>query len=303
MEKGLLKNLVGKLLFLLVLLSMALGGVLAAQTQPSAIKVYLAGDSTVKSYGTYRGEGGWGEFLQYYFKDNVTIINKAEGGRSSRSFINEGRLKDILDQINPGDYLFVQFGHNDCAYQPAYQIERYTPLGLPDANGIYPVTPGELVTAPAGELYKYYAFNSGGTFKWFLKQFVDGAKAKGGIPVLVTPVSRMYYDGAVIREHHDDDTSHGNAYVTAVKQLAAAEGVLCIDLFSITKALYERLGSDEAAKMHFVKHDGSVDQTHYNKYGAFYVGGLMAAAIKQANISISPYVQQPSKIITLEDVK
>ncbi len=293
----------GKILLWVVLLVVALSGVLAAETQPVAIKVYLAGDSTVKSYGTYRGEGGWGEFLQYYFKDNVTIINKSEGGRSSRSFINEGRLKDILAQIRTGDYLLVQFGHNDCAYEPAYQIERYTPIGLPDANGLYPVTPGKLVTAPAGEPYTYYAYNSGGTFKWFLKQFVDGAKAKGAIPVLVTPVSRMYYEGAVIRDHHDDNTSYGNAYVTAVKQLAAIEGVLCIDMFGITKAMYERLGSDEASKMHFVKYDRSIDKTHYNKYGGFYVGGLMAEEIKRANVSISSYVQPPSKIITVENVK
>lgn len=302
MKKG-LKNLAGKLLLSLVLFSMVLGVVLAAETQPPAIKVYLAGDSTVKSYGTYRGEGGWGEFLQYYFMDNVTIINRSEGGRSSRGFINEGRLKNILAVIQPGDYLFIQFGHNDCSTDPKNQFDRYTPIGLPDANGVYPINPGNLVPSPAGGTYTMYAYDSGGTFKWFLKQFVDGAKAKGGIPVLVTPVSRMYYDGAVIRDHHDDNTSHGNAYVTAVKQLAAEEKVLCIDMFGITKAMYERLGSDEAAKMHFVKNDRSIDNTHYNKYGAFYVGGLIAEAIKQANISISPYVQPPSKIITLEDVK
>lgn len=295
-----LKNLAGKILFLLVLLSVALGSVLAAESQPAAIKVYLAGDSTVKSYGAYRGEGGWGEFLQYYFKDNVTIINKSEGGRSSRGFINEGRLKNILDVIQPGDYLFIQFGHNDCSTDPKNQFDRYTPIGLPDAKGVYPVTPGNLVPSPAGGTYTYYAYNSGGTFKWFLKQFVDGAKAKGAIPVLVTPVSRMYFDGAVIREHHDDNTSHGNAYVTAVKQVAAEEKVLCIDMFGITKAMYERMGITEASKMHFVKKDGSLDNTHYNKYGGFYVGGLMVEEIKRANISISPYVQKPSQTITMQ---
>ncbi len=302
MKKG-FNNWSVKLLLWVTLFAVALGGVLAAETQPAAIKAYLAGDSTVKSYGAYRGEGGWGEFLQYYFKDNVTIINRSEGRRSSRSFINENRLKNILDLIQPGDYLFIQFGHNDCAYEPANQVERYTPIGLPDAKGVYPANPGNLVPSPAGGSYTYYAYNSGGTFKWFLKQYVDGAKAKGGIPVLVTPVSRMYFDGAVIREHHDDNTSHGNAYVTAVKQLAAEEKVLCIDMFSITKAMYERMGIDEATKMQFVKKDGSIDKTHYNKYGGFYVGGLMAEEIKKANISISPFVQQPSKLITLDDVK
>lgn len=305
-----LKKTTGKVLLLVCFLTLAFSSGWAAETQAAKIHVYLAGDSTVKTYGPSRGEGGWGEYLQSYFKDNVVIDNKSEGGRSSRSFINEGRLKNILDTIQPGDYLFIQFGHNDCADDASTRLERYAPVGQPNAQGVYPVTPGNLVPTPAelksskplhGETY--YAYNSGGTFKWYLKQFVDGAKSKGAVPVLVTPVSRMYFNGAVIREHHDDSTSHGNAYVTAMKQLAAEEKVLCIDLFGITKAMYERMGEAEASKMHFIKKDGNLDKTHYNKYGGFYVGGLMADEIKKANISISPFVQAPSQVITPESIK
>ena len=108
MKQG-FKNWTGKVLLMAVLFAVALGGILAAEAQPAAIKVYLAGDSTVKSYGSNRGEGGWGEFLQYYFKENVTIIKKSEGGRSSRSFINESRLKNILDLIQHSS-LSIIFG-------------------------------------------------------------------------------------------------------------------------------------------------------------------------------------------------
>lgn len=300
-----LTKLAGKALLWITLLVVTFGGALAAEVQPNAINVYLTGDSTVKSYGPSRGEGGWGEYLQNYFNNKVTIINKSEGGRSSRSFINEGRLQDVLNGIKPGDYLFIQFGHNDCSV--AHSLERYAPIGTPDAKGVYPVTAGNLVETPA-ELFAskpmhgktYYAHGSGGTFKWYLKQFVDGAKGKGATPVLVTPVSRMYFSGTAIREHHDDNTSQGNAYVTAVKQLAAEEGILCIDMFEITKAMYERLGIDQASRMQFVKNGGAVDNTHYNKYGGFYVGGLMAEAIKKANISISPYVQKPTEFVTMD---
>lgn len=300
------KLLAAKFLVGVMLLAVALSGVWAADAG-SVITVYLAGDSTVKSYGPSRGEGGWGEFLQYYFNtDKVVIVNKSEGGRSSRSFINEGRLRDIENQIKPGDYLFIQFGHNDCAYDPVNRLERYTPVGISDANGIYPVTPGTLVETP-DELIKskplhgktYYAHDSGGTFKWFLKHYIEVARAKGAIPVLVTPVSRMYFSGAMIKDHHDDNTSRGNAYVTAVKQLAAEENVLCIDMFEITKAMYERMGEAEASKLHFVKNNGSLDKTHYNKCGGFYVGGLMAQEVKKANISISSYVlDQPSQTVS-----
>lgn len=306
-----LRCLIAKILLGVLLLAVALAGVWAA-ADGSAIRVYLAGDSTVKSYGPSRGEGGWGEFIQYYFDSSkVMIVNKSEGGRSSRSFINEGRLKNIMDEIRPGDYLFIQFGHNDCAYDPANRLERYTPVGIPDANGIYPVTPGTLVETPA-ELIKskplhgktYYAHDSGGTFKWFLKQYIDAARSKGAVPVLVTPVSRMYFSGTVIRDHHDDNTSRGNAYVIAVQQLATVENVLCIDMFGVTKAMYERMGEAEASKLHFMKNNGSLDKTHYNKYGGFYVGGLMAEEIKKANISISPYVlEKPSQTVSPESGK
>ncbi|HYH03340.1 MAG TPA: rhamnogalacturonan acetylesterase [Bacillota bacterium] len=307
--KKFLKQTTCKVILLFLLLSLSFSCV-RANTPPTKINVYLAGDSTVKTYGSSRGEGGWGEYLPNYFQENVAIINKSEGGRSSRSFINESRLKDILDVIKPGDYLFIQFGHNDCANDASNLLERYAPVGQPDPTGVYPVTPGNPVPTPA-ELKAskplhgatYYAHDSGGTYKWFLKQFVDGAKAKGAIPVLVTPVSRMYFNGAVIREHHDDSTSHGNAYVVAMKQLAAEEKVLCIDMFGVTKAMYERMGEKEASRMQFVKKDGNLDKTHYNKYGGFYVGGLMADEIKKANISISPFVQAPSQVITLDSIK
>ena len=74
-------------------------------------------------------------------------------------------------------------------------------------------------------------------------------------------------------------------------------------MFGITKAMYERLGINEATRMQFVKKGGVTDNTHYNKFGGFYVGGLKAEEIKRANISISPFVQKPSQTVTLENVK
>ncbi len=123
--------------------------------------IFLAGDSTVKTYDDGQYIAGWGQFLELFLSDKITVKNAAHGGRSSRSFINEGRLYDIdggnysfsqnggnsiADEIKEGDYLFIQFGHNDDAsklsnYTTIY--DRMVPLGEPDANGIYPVTPAE----------------------------------------------------------------------------------------------------------------------------------------------------------------
>ncbi len=76
-------------------------------------KIYVMGDSTAVAYGNDNTIGGWGEYLVNYFNSDVEIINKAEGGRSARSYLNQGRLKEVLDEVTTGDYVFIQFGTND----------------------------------------------------------------------------------------------------------------------------------------------------------------------------------------------
>ena len=125
--------------------------------------IYLAGDSTVKTYEDGQYIAGWGQYLDLFLDESITVVNAAHGGRSSRSFINEGRLynienanysytfsqnggKSIEDCIKAGDFLFIQFGHNDDASKPSNyssMFDRMVPLGEPDANGIYPTTPAE----------------------------------------------------------------------------------------------------------------------------------------------------------------
>lgn len=87
--------------------------------------VYIASDSTAQTYSSgYHPQAGWGQKLSSYFTSRITVANRAIGGRSSRSFIEQGRLAAIQAVIRPGDYLFVQFGHNDATVGNA---ERYTP--------------------------------------------------------------------------------------------------------------------------------------------------------------------------------
>ncbi len=298
--------------------------------------IFLAGDSTVKTYADDQYIGGWGQFLSLFLSDEVVVKNAAHGGRSSRSFINEGRLYDIPgssysfsqnggnsigDEIQAGDYLFIQFGHNDDAsklsnYQTIY--DRMVPLGEPDANGIYPVTPAEKVaTTYLPEEYtskatdaeeksalteiakygsEYYAYGSG-TYKWYLKQYIDFAREKGAIPVLVTPVARVKFSGSEII---GGAGLHGEnfAYVEAVRQLAEEENCLLIDLFADSKTLLETATSTYANYLMALKpneltgtwplgYDSAygnveagytrIEATHYNKYGAY----LQAAFVAQ----------------------
>lgn len=276
------------------------------------IHIFLAGDSTVKTYGIERSTGGWGEYIDRYFDGSkVEIINKAEGGRSSRSFINQGRLDEIAEEIRPGDYLFIQFGHNDSSDDEKYLEERYCPIGTPDADGIYPVTPGTKVKTPddllaldTSYMYSdtYYSYDCGGTYKWYLKQFIDTAREKGAFPVLVTPVTRMYYnDKGVIRPHHDDDTSTDNAYVRAMKQLGAEENVPVLDLFGKTVSYYNEVGENKASLLHDVKADGNIDKTHHSKYGAFTVAGFLAELIKSSDIELKSFLKTPSETVSSDE--
>ena len=293
----------------------------AAADRPRAVgkvNVFLAGDSTVKDYsadgmwssGKTRDEGAWGEFLQAWFNDSVAVQNYANGGRSTRNFINEGSLDKIAEKIGKGDYLFIQFGHNDCSNGAGYLEDRYVPLGEPNKKGIYPVTPGKKDITPSSYAAKYgpefYPYNGGGTYKWFLKQYIDVAKKAGATPVLVTPVARVYFEGmnGKIGPHHDSkDTTTGtqvtrnNAYVEAVRQLAKEEKVLLIDGFEITKTLYEKSyadtkKTDEAFALMFTG-----DKTHNNKLGGFIIAGEFAKAIKASIPRLATSVAHPAKAI------
>ena len=293
----------------------------AAADRPRAfgkVNIFLAGDSTVKDYsaegmwsnGKTRNEGAWGEFLQAWFNDTVSVQNYANGGRSTRNFINEGNLDKIAEKIGKGDYLFIQFGHNDCANGQGYLEDRYVPLGEPNKKGIYPVTAGKKVATPASYSSKYgkefYSYDCGGTYKWYLLQYIDVARKAGATPVLVTPVSRVKFAGmnGKIEPHHDSkDTTtktqvtKNNAYVEAVRQLAKEEKVLLIDGFEITKNLYEKSYADtkDSKAAYALMNEG--ESTHNNKLGGFILAGEIAKAIKAQIPALKTSVVHPTKAI------
>lgn len=267
----------------------------AKQENTDKVKIFLAGDSTVKSYGDDSTIGGWGEFLPYYLDSNeVEVINKAEGGRSSRSFINQGRLDEIISQIGKGDYLFIQFGHNDARTDEPARIEHSAALGEPDANGIYPTIPSIKEKTPQRiyDFYKdtdytyeetFYPYSSG-TYKWFLKQYVEKAREKGATPVLITPVARVFFDddGKIVPHHGEN-----NGYVEAMLQLAKEMRCAYVDMYTITKEMYESYGVRVTQGLQNVKEDSTMDITHYNKFGSNIVTSLMVKALADQHIDIA----------------
>ncbi|HYW10794.1 MAG TPA: rhamnogalacturonan acetylesterase, partial [Longimicrobium sp.] len=144
------------------ILPLLLAWLLAAFALERPVTVFVAGDSTAaQKLVTKRPETGWGERLQQHFDiDAVRVLNHARNGRSTRTFISEGRWQAVVDELRPGDYVLIQFGHNDGSRD---KVDRYTP--------------------PAD-------------YRRNLARFVAEARAKGANPVLLTPVVRRRFDSA-----------------------------------------------------------------------------------------------------------
>lgn len=293
----------------------------------SGINIYLAGDSTVKDYsaeGIYNGgkilnEGSWGEFLQYFFDERyVTVNNYAQGGRSSRSFINEGKLETIASQMKEGDYLLIQFGHNDCANGASYYEERFAPLYTKDnpasVNGYPTILPTEDLKVATPNALKgsygdtYYSWDCGATYKGYIQQYVNVALEKGATPVIVSPVARLYYNSdGTIKAHHDanmtdyaptlDYLTTNDAYVTACEELYNEnkdKGVLYLDGFGLTKSLYEEAYTAGGNSTNGEAVMSAGDKTHSNKTGGVIQAGIFAKWIQDAGLSASQYVVQPT---------
>jgi len=143
--------------------------VVTCVAQAAPVRVFIAGDSTAAEYGPERApQAGWGQALQSYLDPaRFEVRNHARGGRSTRSFIAEGRLDAIAAELRAGDILLIQFGHNDAKFEDA---SRYT-----DPDGDYPV---------------------------FLQRYVQLARDRGATPVLVTPVARLLYDFGSLLDTH-----------------------------------------------------------------------------------------------------
>ncbi|WP_435014191.1 GDSL-type esterase/lipase family protein [Xanthomonas arboricola] len=150
------------LLFALLLLSANI-----ARADPH--RIFIAGDSTAAEYGAERApQAGWGQMLQEWFDPaQWQVRNHAKGGRSTRSFIAEGRLDAIAKDLRAGDVLLIQFGHNDAKHEDP---TRYT-----DPQGDY---------------------------QQFLRRYIATARDRGATPILITPAARLLYDfGALLDTH------------------------------------------------------------------------------------------------------
>lgn len=230
----------------------------AAQNEKPVL--YIIGDSTVRNGdGSGRNQQwGWGSFIAGYADTaKLAVQNHAIGGRSSRTFITEGRWDKIMATLKKGDYVLMQFGHNDSGPVDDTARARGTIRGTgAEAKEIYnPITKKQEVVHSYG---------------WYMRQYIRDAKSKGAVPIVASPIPRNdWKEGKVVRS--------GSSYAGWAQQVAKDEGAYFIDLNDLVATRYEAMGA-EAVKPFF-----PVDHTHTNKEGAQLNAGIVVAQLKEQN--------------------
>jgi rhamnogalacturonan acetylesterase len=231
--------------------------------QSSLPTYWIVGDSTVKNGTPPRY--GWGEVIAPLFdKTKINVVNKAIGGRSSRNYIAQGRWQEVLDKAKPGDYVTVQFGHNDRGSFKGPKGDRGVLPGIGDETqevAADPNKPDKKVTVH--------------TYGWYLRQYVQDAKAHKLNIILVTPVARNNWtkDGKL-----NNDIRPWAEYMTEV---AKQENVPLLDLNAIVAGHYSEMGKAAVDGVFF---EGR-DQTHTLKAGAEFNAKCVAEGLRKLQTS------------------
>lgn len=233
--------------------------------------IWIIGDSTVSEFNDnyYYPRYGYGTQFEKYFDTNMyNIKNLALSGRSSKSYIKESKYKTLLSGMKEGDYLFIGFGHNDAKFE----VDRYT-----NPNGTY-----EDEGSFANSLYENY---------------IKKAENVGCKVVLCTPIVRRTANGVWTNSSlHITSTKgdfEGGDYPQAIRDLGNELNIPVVDLTTLTKNLYDKLGSKETIYLHAwnSSDSASVDNTHTNIWGAAYNAYFIAKTVKELNLeSISDSV-------------
>jgi lysophospholipase L1-like esterase len=244
-----MKNLFGFIFLLLVAFSLP----------PKKIKVWLIGDSTManKEIKAYP-ETGWGMPFAYFFDSTVTVDNRAKNGRGTQSFIDEKLWQPVVDNLNEGDYVLVQFGHNDeVPTKKTYTTEEQ--------------------------------------FKNNLIRYVNETRIKKAFPVLITPVARRKFDstGHIVGTHE----VYSDIVRSVAKQLNVplidldrkSQALLEKMGPENSKLLYNHLQPGE----HPNYPDGKIDDTHFSELGARKIAQIVLQEIRELKLGLAEHIYKP----------
>lgn len=221
--------------------------------EPEKMNVWMIGDSTMANKKPESvPETGWGMVMQEFFKDGVRIHNHAVNGRSSRSFLTEGRWKSVYDSLQKGDYVIIQFGHNDSKPDSVRHTEPFT------------------------------------SYKKLLKLYIDEARSKGAIPLVCSSIVRRHFDvagnledthGDYIKAAHEIAEETGTPFI----DLEVKTRKLVSDLGrEKSKSLFLFCKPGE----YLTRPNGVQDSTHLNNYGAHQVAKLFVDGVKELKLPL-----------------
>ena len=220
----------------------------------SAADIHMAGDSTMATYPASRAPlTGWGQVLQEFCRSGVRVRNFAKSGASSKSFLNNEKMwPNLMKHVRPGDFVIIQFGHND---------------------------------AHTGEKNAYRHTEPDGEFRENLKRMISEVRAKKGVPVLMTQTAICRF-----RDGRQYNTAVEEGYIAATRKVAKETGTDLVDLNAWSAAKLTGLGKEKSLKLYLNLAkgespnypDGRVDDCHFQTRGArFYAAGMIECAKKQ----------------------
>lgn len=239
---------------------LVLAGLLISFIKIQRITIYTIGDSTMANKGILKNnpERGWGQVLSQFFDDHVRIDNWAKNGRSSKSFMDEGLWKGVLEKLKPGDYVFIQFGHNDSKLDSALHTDPRT------------------------------------TYRMNLIKYVTETRAKGACPVLLTSIVRRKFDmNGKLQDTHGDyivvvrelAREMNVPLIDMERKSRNLVEQLCSES---SKKLYMWL-KPGVSEMY---PEGLKDDTHFCEYGAVKMASLAVEGIKELKLEIADYIKK-----------
>lgn len=253
----------------LLALLLAIGLLLAAAPRPRPT-LYLIGDSTVKN-GQGRGDGGlwgWGNFLAAQFDTTrLRVENDARGGTSTRTFRSQGLWDKVRAKLKPGDYLLMQFGHNDSS--PLTDSTRAR--GTIKSNGDESQEVFNYLTKQREVVHSY---------GWYLRQYVAEAKALGATVIICSPVPRNQWQAGRVKRNTDD-------YSRWAAEAARQAGATYIDLNALIANRYDQAGEATVGSTYFT----TTDHTHTSLAGAQLNAEAVAEGIRESkNLGLRKYL-------------
>jgi lysophospholipase L1-like esterase len=265
------------LLYILILLT----GCRYKNIETEKPTIYIIGDSTVKNG---RGDGagglwGWGDpLIQYFDTSKVNLENHALGGTSSRTFRDKGLWQPVLDRLHSGDYVLIQFGHNDAGAINDTIRARGTIIGI--GNETEEID--NLLTGKHEIVHSY---------GWYIRQYIQEAKEKGAIIIVISPIPRNdWNDGQVWRNN--------DSYGKWAQLVAQEEGVFFVDLNEKMASAMEAIGEENVTDNLFF----TWDHTHTSATGAVLAASLIVEGIGEFDkcklnkyLLDNPYIDFPAK--------